>query len=150
MILTFQAHKCSPEGICFTLSEYIPLIKVWTCGPILWSVGWGVSRRYCRSCFICAWTNGGANNRGAGDLRRHRAHYDVTVMKAFHLMILLVVLMLEVWRSQPATCIFNAIQNIWSDMPQISTWRLTRNRCINYLSIFSKEYSFWKLAALIN
>ena len=50
MILTYQAHKCSPEGICFTLREYIPLIKVWTCGPVLWSVGWGVSRRYCRSC----------------------------------------------------------------------------------------------------
>ena len=29
---------------------------------------------------ICAWTNGWANNRYAGDLRRHRAHYDVTVM----------------------------------------------------------------------
>ena len=28
---------------------------------------------------ICAWTNGRANNRDAGDLRRHRAHYDVTV-----------------------------------------------------------------------
>ena len=29
---------------------------------------------------ICAWTNGWANNRDAGDLRRHRAHYNVTVM----------------------------------------------------------------------
>ena len=29
---------------------------------------------------ICAWTNGWVNNRDAGDLRRHRAHYDVTVM----------------------------------------------------------------------
>ena len=29
---------------------------------------------------ICAWTNGWVNNRYAGDLRRHRAHYDVTVM----------------------------------------------------------------------
>ena len=29
---------------------------------------------------ICAWTNGWINNRYAGDLRRHRAHYDVTVM----------------------------------------------------------------------
>ena len=54
MILTYQAHKCSPEGICFTLREYIPLIKVWTCGPVLWSVGWGVSRRYCHSCSPCS------------------------------------------------------------------------------------------------
>ena len=29
---------------------------------------------------ICAWTNGWVNNRDAGDLGRHRAHYDVTVM----------------------------------------------------------------------
>ena len=29
---------------------------------------------------ICAWTNGKVNNRDAGDLRRNRAHYDVTVM----------------------------------------------------------------------
>ena len=31
-------------------------------------------------CLICAWTNGWVNNRDAGDLRRHRAHYDITVM----------------------------------------------------------------------
>ena len=30
---------------------------------------------------ICAWANGWVNHRDAGDLRRHRAHYDVTVMK---------------------------------------------------------------------
>ena len=30
--------------------------------------------------FICAWINGGVNNREAGDLGLHRAHYDVTVM----------------------------------------------------------------------
>ena len=29
---------------------------------------------------ICVWINGWVNNRGAGDLRRYRAHYDVTVM----------------------------------------------------------------------
>ena len=29
---------------------------------------------------ICAWTNGCANNEDAADLRRHHAHYDVTVM----------------------------------------------------------------------
>ena len=32
----------------------------------------------------CAWTNTRANNREAGDLRRHRAHYDVTVMQTKH------------------------------------------------------------------
>ena len=29
---------------------------------------------------FCAWIKGWVNNREAGDLRRHRAHYDVTVM----------------------------------------------------------------------
>ena len=29
---------------------------------------------------MCAWTNGWASNREAGDLRRHRAHYDATLM----------------------------------------------------------------------
>ena len=28
---------------------------------------------------ICAWTNDWVNTRDAGDLRRHRSHYDVTV-----------------------------------------------------------------------
>ena len=30
---------------------------------------------------ICAWTNGWVNNLEAGDWRRHRAHYDATVME---------------------------------------------------------------------
>ena len=30
--------------------------------------------------FDLAWTNGWVNNRDAGDLRRHRTHYEVTVM----------------------------------------------------------------------
>ena len=29
---------------------------------------------------ICAWINAWVNNRETGDLRRHRAHYDVIVM----------------------------------------------------------------------
>ena len=32
---------------------------------------------------ICVWINGWVNNREAGDLRRHRAHYDVIVMLRF-------------------------------------------------------------------
>ena len=33
---------------------------------------------------ISAWINGWVNNREAGDLRRHRAHYDVIVMYIRH------------------------------------------------------------------
>ena len=36
---------------------------------------------------ICVWINGWVNNREAGDLRRHRGHYDVNVMDACVLMI---------------------------------------------------------------
>ena len=32
---------------------------------------------------ICVWINGWVNNREAGDLRRYRAHYDLTVMHYF-------------------------------------------------------------------
>ena len=31
----------------------------------------------------CDWTNGWVNNRDAGDLRHHGAHYDVTVINAW-------------------------------------------------------------------
>ena len=34
--------------------------------------------------FICAWTNGSANNRDTSDLRRRRAKNDVTVMRYWH------------------------------------------------------------------
>ena len=33
---------------------------------------------------ICVWANGWVNNRDAGDLGRHGAHYDVTVLKYMH------------------------------------------------------------------
>ena len=33
---------------------------------------------------ICAWTNEWANHKDAGDLRRHRAHHDVTVMNSIY------------------------------------------------------------------
>ena len=31
-------------------------------------------------CLICAWMNGWVNNRESSDLRRHRVHYEVTLM----------------------------------------------------------------------
>ena len=38
---------------------------------------------------ICSWINGWVNDGEAGDFRRHRAHYDVTVMKGWCTWILL-------------------------------------------------------------
>ena len=40
----------------------------------------GQWRRALMFSLICAWTNGWIYNRNAGDLRRRRAHYGVTVM----------------------------------------------------------------------
>ena len=37
---------------------------------------------------ICVWINAWVNNRGAGDLRRHRTHYDVIVLYEIGLPIL--------------------------------------------------------------
>ena len=37
-------------------------------------------RRALMFSLICAWTNSFANNRDAGDLRYHHAHYEVNVM----------------------------------------------------------------------
>ena len=31
-------------------------------------------------CLICVWINGWVNNRETGDVRRYRAHYEVSVM----------------------------------------------------------------------
>ena len=46
---------------------------------------WPFLRAIYRSTFmfslICAWTNGWANNRDTGDLRRHHTHYGVTAMQ---------------------------------------------------------------------
>ena len=35
---------------------------------------------------ICVWINGWVNNREVGDLRRYRAHHDVTVMNYFSML----------------------------------------------------------------
>ena len=39
-----------------------------------------ITRSFDFYSLICVWMNGSVNNREADDLRRHRAHYDVTVM----------------------------------------------------------------------
>ena len=53
-------------AICAGNSPVPPHKGQW-CGALMFSL-------------ICVWINGWINNREAGDLRRHRAHYDVIVM----------------------------------------------------------------------
>ena len=64
----------------------------WNHFPRYWPFVWGIHRSRVNSThksqwrgssmfsFICAWINDWVNNREAGDLWRHRAHYDVIVM----------------------------------------------------------------------
>ena len=53
----------------FTGHRWIPLTKA--SDAELWCFLWSAPEQ----------TNGSVNNRDTGDLRRHRAHYDVTVME---------------------------------------------------------------------
>ena len=67
----------------------------WKHFPRYWQFVWGIHRSPENSphkgqwggalmfSLICVWRNGWANNHEAGDLRSHRAHYEVIVMH-FH------------------------------------------------------------------
>ena len=73
------------------LSAHDDVIK-WKHFPRYWPIVRGIHRSPVNSphkgqwrgalmfSLICAWINGWVSNREAGDLRRHRTHYDVTVM----------------------------------------------------------------------
>ena len=85
---------CNPwtyVGITWNLFGDDDVIK-WKHFPRYWPFLWGIHRWPVNSphkgqwrgvlmfSLICVGINGWVNNCGAGDLRRHRAHYDVIVM----------------------------------------------------------------------
>ena len=97
----------------------------------------------------CAWTNGWANNRDVGDLRRHHAH-DVPVMIALQLPFgtsLLSLFALQIplyfcpfaalticlvsWRRYLTNCISDILWRSWSDMPQRIIYNIGSNRLYN-------------------
>ena len=57
-------------------------------------------------CLICVWINGWVNNRDAGDLRRYRAHCDVSVMLFLRRFLYS---MLSLWACRRNTCIITII-----------------------------------------
>ena len=59
--------------------RYWPFVRVIRRSPVD-SPHKGLRRGALRFSLICVWTNSWANDRDAGDLRRHRAHYEVIVM----------------------------------------------------------------------
>ena len=78
--------------VCALLQTHYDIIK-WKHIPCCWQFMRGIHRspvnslhkgQWCGALMfslICAWINSWVNNREAGDLKRHCAHYDITVMK---------------------------------------------------------------------
>ena len=65
---------------------------------------------------ICVWINDWVSNREAGDLRRHRGHYDVNVMMSRHL------------PEMPAEC--QTLQ-IWLPLTALTLrWNFTDFKCL--------------------
>ena len=60
-------HVTGPLCEEFTGHRWIPRTKGQWCGALMFPL-------------ICTWIYVSANNHEAGDLRHHRAHYDITVM----------------------------------------------------------------------
>ena len=89
-----QTEHC-PE-ICRSRMGHDDVIK-WKHFPRYWPFVRGIHRSQVNSphkgqwrgalmfSLICVWIDGWVNNHEAGDLRRYRAHYDVTVMYEFNL-----------------------------------------------------------------
>ena len=89
MCCTLQTESCRDASLVVTGHDDV--IK-WKHFPRYWSFVRGIHRSPVNSphkgqwhgalmfSLICAWIDGWVNNREAGDLRRHRAHYDVIVM----------------------------------------------------------------------
>ena len=93
--LTVHIKKNIPKRtdyMFYTFSIYGDVIK-WEQFPRYWPFVRGIHRSPVNSphkgqwretvmfSWIYAWINGWVKNREAGDLRRHRAHYDVIVMR---------------------------------------------------------------------
>ena len=73
----FKSMMTSSNGNIFPVTG--PLYGEFT-GKRVYSPHKGKWRGALMFYLICAWINGWVNNREAGDLRRHRSHYDVIVM----------------------------------------------------------------------
>ena len=90
--LNYVARHAMPQFLLRECFLHYDVIK-WKQFPRYWSFVRGIHRLPVNSphkgqwrvalmiSLFCAWINGWVNNGEAGDSRRHRAHYDVVVMK---------------------------------------------------------------------
>ena len=101
-VVTLSKTTCCHHSVCETLATWSTHRNViltchddvikWKHFPCYWPFVWGIHRSPVNShhkgqwrgalmySLVCAWINGLVNNREAGDLRRHRAHYDIIDM----------------------------------------------------------------------
>ena len=82
----------APHCLCMINGSSLDDVIKWKHFPCYWPFVWEIHRSPVNSpqkgqwrgalmlSLICAWINGRISNREAGDLRRHRAHYDGIVM----------------------------------------------------------------------
>ena len=125
-----QSWSCSPDECAFIIDVLIVLRRVrdhmqtfahrshddvikWKYFPRYWPLVRGIHRSPVTSphkgqwrgalmfSWTCAWIKGWVNNGEAGDLRRHRAHYDVIVMQFSFVVVMLAILTGLVWISYP-------------------------------------------------
>ena len=90
----FRDYSINPHPHPHSRPKHDDVIK-WKDFPRYWPFVRGIHRSPVNSphksqwrgalmfVLICAWINNWLNNRDAGELRQHRAHYDVIVMQAW-------------------------------------------------------------------
>ena len=98
---------------------------------------------------FCVWINVWVNNREAGDLRRHRAHYDVTVMLFFHSKISISSQLHT--KTLPAWFLFNFIllkyvnvkslsaSNWWYRRDILTHWGRVTHICVSKLTVINSD-----------
>ena len=89
---------------------------------------------------ICAWINGWINNREAGDLRSHRAHYDVIVMRHIKVNVsetIFAVVLWKCWNRTKTDTLFIEQTGRWRGFDHVTYTRLIRTMsrsCIDLIS----------------
>ena len=104
IVLSSETFRSGPNDTRYILctkgiSNWVPMLNAWWChrmetfsallaicagNSLVNSPHKGKWRGALMFSLICPWMNDWVNNREAGDLRRHRTHYDVTVMEWNH------------------------------------------------------------------
>ena len=126
-INAFTPHKTYVVLMYSNEYAHADVIK-WKHFPRYWPFVWGIHRSPVNSphkgrwrgvlmlSLICDWINDSVNNHEAGDLRRHRVHYDVIVMTRF------VLCCAFLWFDSDWSYYLRATNANLSDMGKLFTW----------------------------